>query len=180
MRPNAPALLAALVAVASLAACGDARPVEGEAAQVGEDCMTCHGFPPPPGAFGTPAANHPASARCWDCHSQTVAEGNVLLRDGRHLDGVVNVGRGGIVGCAACHGVPPETGSHFTAPDGTPLPAHQTADCSRCHVGYTRETTSAELHGNGRGDAIVQPPAGAAVRIEGWDCTACHQALFDQ
>lgn len=172
MRPNRSALLAALAAVVFLSACGDARPVEGVQRQAGEDCVSCHGFPPPPGVLGRVADAHPVSARCWDCHSQSIAEDNVLLRDGGHLDGVVNVGGRG-TGCASCHGFPPETGAHTL---------HQNAACVKCHTGYTNETTDPVLHGNGQGDAIVQPLTGGTLRIEGWreleDCQACHKALF--
>jgi hypothetical protein len=173
MRPTRLALLAAFAAVVTLAACGDARPVEGEQRLAGEECTTCHGFPPPPGAFGTPSVAHPANARCWDCHSETVAVDNVLIRDGRHLDGIVNVGGRG-EGCAACHGFPPETGAH---------PLHAKVGCARCHTGYTQESTDPALHGNGVGDAIVVPLTGGTLRVEGWenaDCTACHTALFGQ
>jgi len=168
MRANR--LLLVSLAAAALVACGDARTVEGEERQAGAECTTCHGYPPPPGAFGGLAAGHPVSPRCWDCHSQTVGEGNVLLPGGRHLDRVVNVGGRG-PGCAACHGFPPATGDH---------PTHPTGACAKCHLGYTEDTTDSELHGNGRGDAIVQPLTGGTLRIEGWDCATCHQALGNQ
>jgi predicted CxxxxCH...CXXCH cytochrome family protein len=77
--------------------------------------------------------------------------------------------------CTSCHGSPPATGIHEAHVNGdltVPIP------CATCHVGYTASSVDAALHVNGDGEAIVQPVGGGQpVRIDGWNCTACHTAL---
>ena len=62
-------------------------------------------------------------------------------------------------------------------------PAHvfhvtgQSVPCSRCHNGYKSTSVNPATHVDGTRDVIVVPTTGGTLRINGWDCGACHGAL---
>jgi predicted CxxxxCH...CXXCH cytochrome family protein len=102
-------------------------------------CGTCHGAPPPP--------PHTDSTDCQSCHPGTMAGPGVInVAGGLHINGDVEVAGGA---CGACHGMPPETGSHlihYQAEDGTasyggtgitadllPEGDGYAFDCGNCH-----------------------------------------------
>jgi hypothetical protein len=89
--------------------------------------------------------------------------------------------RPGSATCSSCHTAPAANSKpnsvwherHVFGTNGVPAPQA----CGRCHLGYGSDSVNAALHVNGEAEAIVQPSAGAPVRVVGWDCATCHGAL---
>jgi predicted CxxxxCH...CXXCH cytochrome family protein len=184
------ALLAAAASVA-LVACGESREVEGE--QAGNDCASCHGFPPAGlvEAIGGAQVQHPDNVACYGCHAATVhataPNENELIEGGAHLNGI----SGDIVvtgACTECHGFPPPPG-YFGRP-GTDHPSSDS--CWACHgttVTSNNSIIPAEqggTHYNGTVDQSGGHPAGYAnPAVHGPDandaiatCTECHGATY--
>ncbi|MFI5307542.1 MAG: CxxxxCH/CxxCH domain-containing protein [Polyangiales bacterium] len=87
-------------------------------------CGDCHGAPP---------ADH-YTGECDRCHAEPNADGTALRATVLHMNGVVDVGRGGS-GCSACHGKDgdpmPDTPSHRLHRD-TQLTSP--IACTECHI----------------------------------------------
>jgi hypothetical protein len=138
MHMNRLALLAAVVASATLSACDTARPLgEQQSSATDNPCAKCHGYPP---TTTTSGAAHPASTDCNACHPTSVdPSGNVIPASagGTHANGHVDVTSGhpadynlpanhgpdaltGLAVCKVCHG--------DTLDGGSGVPS-----CNACH-----------------------------------------------
>jgi hypothetical protein len=170
--------LTAAAAALLVAACDTARPIQQRFVQEEGDprpaaCVRCHGFPPPPGAFER-EVDHPQETACHVCHRTTAAApGDVLIPDGDHLNGRVDLAwhpvpysipahaADAITGaraCAFCHGADFGGGvvgvscnachGQFGFPDWN-------SNCSFCHGTRTPGWTPAQ-------QALAAPPQGIA------------------
>ncbi|PKN58892.1 MAG: hypothetical protein CVU56_03460 [Deltaproteobacteria bacterium HGW-Deltaproteobacteria-14] len=156
-------------------------------------CGTCHGRPP--------AAPHPQSDDCSQCHGEVVAADDVtLLNPSKHIDGIVQAqsthpagwadpavhgaafnNAGGPAACAACHGA---TLAGGTGPSCAGCHASSSAnwqtDCLFCHGG-TDNTTSAPPEGvDGEVNFTAMGVGAHTSHVEtttmhlAWGCATCH------
>jgi predicted CxxxxCH...CXXCH cytochrome family protein len=154
-------------------------------------CGTCHGLPP--------AAPHPQSDRCGQCHTETIgADGGIAFPE-KHIDGIVEVQMG--QACTSCHGGPDgpqppvdvsggsdttgvSVGAHRSHALGSPLFA--AVACTECHAVPT--STSSPGHVDSPLPAEVS--FGSIARTDGaapaWNRVAatcvrsyCHGATLE-
>ncbi|MCB9684244.1 MAG: hypothetical protein H6738_00165 [Alphaproteobacteria bacterium] len=159
----------------------------------GLGCAGCHGFPP--------AAPHPDSPTCGDCH---VTAAGPALDTTLHIDGTVQLSGGTVtdtsdtglppVNCVGCHGAddnpapPPDTqgrsattlrsvGAHDTHVLGTANAA--AVPCAECHAVPVAVDDAGHL--NGTVEVVFGPLSRRANHVPTWDpgtatCaeTACH------
>jgi predicted CxxxxCH...CXXCH cytochrome family protein len=150
-------------------------------------CGTCHGFPPP--------TNHPQSTECHLCHQDTVdANGKILVANGKHIDGAIEVTGGGCSGCHGSNANPaPPVGTHGeTATTTLAVGAHQAhvndgaihkaLSCEDCHVvptslanhpdGTIHMAWSVLATGNGATTPVLDTAAATCA------ATYCHGATL--
>lgn len=101
------------------------------------DCNSCHQTPPP--------AHYPGA--CATCHGEVVEVGLSLRPGPLHLNGSVDVGRGGS-GCGACHGEGhdpwPRDALHGRHREST---VTEPIACESCHAVPSALTTAGHLDG---------------------------------
>ncbi len=123
-------------------------------AEVYKDCGKCHGNPPQ-------TDKHPKMNQCMACHPTTVGPLNVLLPDGKHADGQVDVQLP--TACDACHGgngsaAPPPDHNGVSDPSAPTVGAHKAhlegdvystggISCDACHVLPASVTETGHLFG---------------------------------
>ncbi len=107
-------------------------------------CNSCHGMPP----TGHPALPAPVTAAsCNACHPQTVdPQGNILVANGTHIDGMPQV----TVGCTGCHGdasrVANLTGTDPNLTSSPPQPpAGAPSYATGVHLGHVNPTATSYL-----------------------------------
>jgi len=119
-------------------------------------CGSCHALPP--------AAPHPQSEACSNCHGEVIDEARVFIAPAQHVDGIVQVNER----CDGCHGsgtlgAPPPDLAGSSDPSSVGVGAHQIhldggtsarpVACGECHLvptlvsddGHLDETPNAEL-----------------------------------
>jgi predicted CxxxxCH...CXXCH cytochrome family protein len=82
------------------------------------------------------------------CHGSTLVGGTRTAPVWTQVDGTLQAS------CTSCHGDPPSTPAHTSAPNPS--------DCNACHTGYTSTSVVKALHIDGY------------VQIGGKTCTTCH------
>jgi len=167
MHMNRLALLAAVLAIATLSGCDTARPLgEPQTSADAKDvtCARCHGYPPTTTMSG---AAHPASTDCHACHPTSVdANGNVIpvSAGGTHANGQVDVlghpadynlpanhGPDALAGldvCRACHGatLDGDAGPSCNACHKTSGYDNWQSNCTFCHGAKEQVYAAADLN----------------------------------
>ena len=165
-----------------------------------QKCDSCHGNPP--------AAPHPQSKWCGDCHTQTANPDGTIKDPTKHIDGTVEV-----VGqaCNSCHGnasvttpadkdeAPPVDTHGVSATTSVTVGAHQShltaaanvsapVACSECHPVPATVDAATHLDANGIADVTFGTLAtGNGVTTPTWDRTGskgcnnvyCHGATLN-
>jgi predicted CxxxxCH...CXXCH cytochrome family protein len=149
MTMNRVGIVAALLALATLAACGDSRTV----AHGQETCGACHGFPPPPG-LRLEAARHPDDTNCHGCHPTTVDESGAIVAGGTHLNGAIDGGHEEGFALPAVHG---------------PTAVADLASCRACHQDALSGDPGASCN-------ACHARAGWNATALTTNCTFCHGA----
>jgi len=149
-------------------------------------CGACHGVPP--------AAPHPSSFQCAECHDTVGADG--YPDPARHIDGVLDLGD---LPCDTCHGghanaAPPRDSQGREDTHETSVGAHQShlrpsdwrapVDCVDCHTVPTTFTDVGHIDSDLPAELTWGPRAvldGAMPDWNGTSCenTYCHGATLD-
>jgi len=156
--------------------------------QIGGDCTSCHGMPPP--------APHPQMEACALCHAEVIDPSGTIVAPSAHVDGTVNVDAP--VACNGCHGdatspAPPRDLLGNTAPSFPGVGAHRAhvegsvnsrpVPCEECHAvpsslldpGHVDTFGPAELRFSGVARSFTSSPSYADGTCSD---TYCHGAVF--
>lgn len=122
-------------------------------------CGNCHGFPP--------AAPHPESTDCGQCHPTVTPGDTSFLDPDSHINGTLDVGDG--AACTECHGsdgvaAPPQDLAGNTARTAKGVGAHRQhigasdwhrqVSCSNCHVVPTSTESPGHIDGDNAAEVI--------------------------
>ncbi len=115
-------------------------------------CDSCHGAPP--------AAPHPQTGDCIDCHAGTAGPNKTIANKANHINGKVDLVLGVNTKCDACHGYPPVSDKH-------PKTTEKCAGCHETTVDADSLIVAGGTHMNGKVDVALSASA---------PCSGCHGA----